>query len=151
MLRVRALVTFSVLIFSANASAQYMGNLNDVMWGSVSAGHEQAVGRSSASVASVVSGDTVPSRDIGRFSPDDLQFRSDRQRTSRNLENFTKAVSSKNAAAAADLKRLFSSVDVIGEVGKAMQSYGLDPNNVADAYAIWWVSAWSAATGLEIA
>lgn len=40
-------------------------------------------------------------------------------------------------------------MDVVGEVGKAMRGYGLSPDNVADAYAVWWISAWSAANGVE--
>lgn len=78
-----------------------------------------------------------------------LTFDHDNSATKRNLHRFVQLTRIQGVSKAADLERLFSSVDVIGEVGRAMRGYGLDPNNVADAYTAWWVSAWSAANGVK--
>ncbi len=45
-------------------------------------------------------------------------------------------------AAAQKLERLFATTDVVDRIGKAMATKGLKPNNVADAYAIYWTNAW---------
>jgi hypothetical protein len=45
------------------------------------------------------------------------------------------------------MEQFFSSTDVIGQIGDAMQSIGLKRNNAADAYALYWVSAWKATRG----
>ncbi len=52
-----------------------------------------------------------------------------------------------NPAAAQDLERFLGSSDVIGQTSKAMVVAGLDPNNVADAYAFYWTRAWLGARG----
>lgn len=39
--------------------------------------------------------------------------------------------------------------DVIGQLEQAMRPVGLRADNVADAYAIWWVSAWEAVNGKD--
>lgn len=82
-------------------------------------------------------------------SETDLSYSSSPTRTSRNLRIFLDRSKASNPALADDLEQLFSAVDVVGEVGKAMRGYGLSPDNVADAYAVWWISAWSAANGVE--
>ena len=81
------------------------------------------------------------SADVPDRNPADvLNFRTLPQRTSTNLATF---VAKTREPAKADLARLFASQpDLIDEIGGVMQSYGLDPVNVADAYALWWMSAW---------
>ena len=76
-------------------------------------------------------------------------FTSSPQRTQKNLAEFVEKTRAQNPAGAADLERLLSSMDLIGEVGKAMQGYGLDPHNVADAYTVWWIAAWAVANGVD--
>ncbi|MHA6316180.1 DUF6683 family protein [Altererythrobacter sp. CAU 1778] len=81
------------------------------------------------------------SADVPDRNPADvLNFRTLPQRTSTNLATF---VAKTREPAKADLARLFASQpDLIDEIGGVMQSYGLDPANIADAYALWWMSAW---------
>jgi hypothetical protein len=46
------------------------------------------------------------------------------------------------------MQTLFGSTDIIGVIDRKMrQTYGMRANNVADAYAVWWVSAWMGARG----
>lgn len=71
------------------------------------------------------------------------------KRTQDNLAQFVARTRAQDAAAGADLARTFASVDLVGVVGEAMRSVGLDPHNVADAYAFWWVEAWSSTRMIE--
>ena len=70
-------------------------------------------------------------------------YRSDPERTGENLARLLEEIRAQNPGAASRLERLFSSVDVIDKVGESMRAVGLDPTNVADAYALWWAQAWS--------
>ena len=72
-------------------------------------------------------------------------FRPSKARTKSNLASFVANARKQNPAAADELQRLFASSDVIAGVGQAMQTVRLDPANVADAYALWWISVWLAA------
>lgn len=90
--------------------------------------------------------------DIPAPRPNELAafgFRSDSARTKRNLAQFVAKSREQNPAAAAELERNLASVDIVGEAGKGMRAMGLDPHNIADAYALWWVLAWSAGNQTE--
>lgn len=80
----------------------------------------------------------------------DLSFTPNPKRTKSNLAHFVSQVRGKSAAEAENLEQMFASADVIGLTGRAMRDVGLDPQNVADVYALWWVIAWSAANGVEL-
>ena len=43
------------------------------------------------------------------------------------------------------MERLFANTDVIGTIGQALAPVGLRIDDVADAYAVWWMSTWQAA------
>ncbi len=45
------------------------------------------------------------------------------------------------------MEKLFAATDIIGIIGEAMAKVGLDKNNAADAFAVYWVNAWQAANG----
>ena len=79
----------------------------------------------------------------------DLSFISNPERSKANLAYFVSQVRAKNPDEADNLEQMFSSVDVIGLTGEAMRGVGVDPQNLADVYAMWWVIAWSAANGVE--
>lgn len=49
-----------------------------------------------------------------------------------------------NPEGARELESLFASSDIIEQIDEIMRSVGLRSNNVADAYAVWWVAAWEA-------
>lgn len=76
-------------------------------------------------------------------------FAASAARTKANLAQFVAKSRQQNPAAAADLQRTFAAMDIVGEAGKGMRALGLDPHNVADAYALWWILAWSAANQVE--
>jgi hypothetical protein len=66
----------------------------------------------------------------------------------RNLANFVAKSRSTNPDGAAQLQQLFASTDVMGAVAKEMAPYGLRVDNIADAFAVYWINAWEAANGI---
>lgn len=68
-------------------------------------------------------------------------------RRAANLRSFVEKSRAANPSGAADLERVFASGDVIQQLDGEMRKYGLRADNLADAYALWWINAWEAATG----
>ena len=69
-------------------------------------------------------------------------------RTQANLAKFVEKTRAVDPAGAAKMQALFASTDIIGMIDQKMQqTYGMRANNVADAYAVWWVSAWMGSRG----
>jgi hypothetical protein len=66
----------------------------------------------------------------------------------RNLANFVAKSRSTNPEGAAQLQQLFASTDVMAAVAKEMAPYGLRVDNMADAFAVYWINAWEAANGI---
>ncbi len=64
-----------------------------------------------------------------------------------NIETFIKKSSTVDPKGAAQMAQLFASTDVIVALGRDLQPYGLRTDNVADAYAVYWVQSWQAANG----
>lgn len=76
-----------------------------------------------------------------------LRFDVDPNRRAENLRGFVDRMRTSDPEGAARLEALLASTDVMGQIGNAMGSVGLDSNNVADAYAVWWISAYQASRG----
>lgn len=76
-----------------------------------------------------------------------LTYRPSKSRTRTNLQSFVDGSRSTDPAGAAQLEQLFASTDIITEIGAVMAQSGLDKNNAADAFALYWINAWSAAHG----
>ncbi|PSJ43484.1 DUF6683 family protein [Allosphingosinicella deserti] len=76
-----------------------------------------------------------------------LRFKPSKQRRAANLAAFVEKTRAMDKGNAEDLQRLFSSGDFIDKIGGAIAPLGLRTDNVADAYAIWWISAWNATRG----
>jgi hypothetical protein len=70
-----------------------------------------------------------------------------KNRTQANLQNFIEKIRPADPSGAQQLEQLFASTDIIGAIGSIMQGVGLDKNNAADAFAVYWVSAWQASSG----
>jgi hypothetical protein len=69
-------------------------------------------------------------------------------RTRTNLAKFVEKTRATDPAGADKMSQLFASTDIIGMIDQKMQqTYGMRANNVADAYAVWWVSAWMGSKG----
>ena len=79
-----------------------------------------------------------------------FDYKSSNVRTRANLAKFVEKTRATDPAGAAKMAQLFAATDIIGLIDQKMQStYGMRANNVADAYAVWWVSAWMGARGRD--
>jgi hypothetical protein len=76
-----------------------------------------------------------------------ISYAPSKSRTSTNLQNFVKKTRAQDPAGAAQMEQLFASTDVLGAIGSAMSSVGLNRNNAADAFTVYWVAAWQASVG----
>jgi hypothetical protein len=70
-------------------------------------------------------------------------------RRTQNLANFVTRTRAQSPQEAARLEQLFASTDIIGQIGGAIAPLGLSTTNVADAYTLYWISAWNGANGTE--
>jgi hypothetical protein len=76
-----------------------------------------------------------------------LTYTPSSSRTRANLQNFVNKSRRADPEGAAKLEQLFASTNIIGEIGKGMRSVGLNKNNAADAFALYWINAWEASRG----
>ena len=76
-----------------------------------------------------------------------LKFTTSPQRRRANLRSFVDKARAENADAGRNLEQILGSVDVVGEMEKALQPFGLGGGDVSDAYTAWWINAWDAANG----
>lgn len=76
-------------------------------------------------------------------------FRPSLEVRQRNLAQFVTRTRTADPQGAAQLEQLFTSTDIIGEIGKALAPYGLKTNDVADAMAVYVVTAWYGVRGRD--
>jgi hypothetical protein len=69
-------------------------------------------------------------------------------RTRQNLAKFVTKTRETDPQGAAQMEQLFASTDIIGQIRQGIAPYGLRVDNVADAYAVYWISAWEASRGI---
>jgi hypothetical protein len=62
-----------------------------------------------------------------------------------NLQQIVKKTAVQDATGAKMMEQLFANTDVIAEIGRGIAPYGLKIDNVADAYTVYWMTAWQAA------
>lgn len=78
-----------------------------------------------------------------------LRFVPSKARRQQNLAAFVEKTRSVDPENADGLARLFASGDVIEKVGPMIRPLGLRIDDLADTYALWWVSAWNATQGIN--
>jgi hypothetical protein len=76
-----------------------------------------------------------------------LNYTPQKSRTRANLQNFVEKTRAVDPSGAAQMEQEFASGDFMAQIGDIMSSVGLSKNNVADAYALYWVNAWQVAHG----
>lgn len=81
-------------------------------------------------------------------TPRAMSFSRSPTRTRANLANFAAQARSIDRANGDRMARFFASTDILGQMGEALAPYGLRTDNVADAYAVYWISAWEASRGI---
>ncbi|WP_294256295.1 DUF6683 family protein [uncultured Sphingomonas sp.] len=76
-----------------------------------------------------------------------LRYTPSKARRTANLATFVQKTRAGDPRGAADLQKLFAEGDFIEKIGALVAPQGLHIDNVADAYALWWITAWQAAHG----
>lgn len=89
--------------------------------------------------------DTAPAQT--EAAPVRLTFTPSVERRRKNLAQFVAKSRDKDPQGAAKMEKVFASRDVIEHINGQIGTYGLQANNVADAYTLWWLSAWFASRG----
>jgi hypothetical protein len=79
----------------------------------------------------------------------DLIFRMSPEARKRNIANFIEKGRAVDPAGADQMEQIFASTDVFATLESAIAPYGLRSNNVADAYTMYWITAWEAARGVR--
>lgn len=69
------------------------------------------------------------------------------QRRRANLQSFVEKMRESDPQGSVKFAQLIASTDVIGQLNQSLGAYGMTVNNVGDAYAAWWITAWEGARG----
>lgn len=80
-------------------------------------------------------------------NPAALRYTPSKARRAANLARFVTKTRAADPAGADDLQKLFAQGDFIEKIGALVAPVGLRIDNLADAYAMWWVTAWEASRG----
>ena len=78
-----------------------------------------------------------------------LRFTPSAQRRRANLASFVEKHAATDPAGARALQQQFAAGDVIGMMGQALAPLGLRVDNLADAYAAYWITAWNISHGQD--
>ncbi len=65
-----------------------------------------------------------------------------------NLDSFVAKTRATDPETAAQLQQLFASNDIIDTIAKGISPYGLSVDDVADAFAVYWINSWEASRGI---
>lgn len=76
-----------------------------------------------------------------------LEYTPSLERRQANLSQLAEQRQVKHLEGAAQLEELLSSTEVIEAVQQTIEPFGLKVNNIADAYTLWWITAWQASEG----
>ena len=78
-----------------------------------------------------------------------LGFTASSQRRTTNLDKIFAAMDVKVPGVGSQLKEAFAANNIYGEVEKIMGTYAMRTDNIADAFAMYWVASWQVANGVE--
>lgn len=76
-----------------------------------------------------------------------LLYHPSKARRSANLAAFVEKTRARDPQGAADLQKVFAEGDFIERIRAMVAPHGLQIEDVADAYTLWWLTAWHAARG----
>lgn len=79
----------------------------------------------------------------------DLRYTPSHERRIANFANFVARSRVGDPQGADDLAKLFASQDVVEGMRAPLDAVGLRIDDVADAYAAWWINAWQAGRGRD--
>ncbi|OAN61614.1 DUF6683 family protein [Sphingomonas sp. TDK1] len=78
-----------------------------------------------------------------------LRYVPSKARRDANIASFVAKTRASDPAGARGLEELVAKDDIIARISPLISPYGLRIDDVADAYALWWVSAWEATHGRD--
>ena len=141
---VRILVIASALALAPPAAAQ-----DGVDWGGLMSGIAEGTAMDEAAQESVSVNRRGGSGGIGstRIAPAPavrLTYKPSMERRRANFAQFVAKTRKKDPKGAALLEKELASSDVIAKMGRELSAFGMRTDNVADAYAAWWLNAWLA-------
>ncbi|SMF60056.1 hypothetical protein SAMN02982989_1015 [Xaviernesmea oryzae] len=82
-------------------------------------------------------------------APADLRYTPSHERRIANFANFVAKSRLSDRQGADNLAKLFASQDVVEGMKAPLDAVGLRIDDVADAYAAWWINAWQASHGRD--
>jgi hypothetical protein len=77
-----------------------------------------------------------------------LRFTPNLATRKRNLANFVSKMRAQSPGNAAQMEQMFRSTDIFAVMAQGLAPMGLRVDNVADAYATYWITAWEASRGI---
>lgn len=137
----RILTLASALALATPAAAQ-----DGVDWGGLMSGIAHGTAMDEAAQQSVSSNRRGSGRSA-RVAPAPavrLTYKPSMERRRANFAQFVAKTRKKDPEGAALLEKELARSDVIAKMGQALSGYGMRTDNVADAYAAWWLNAWLA-------
>lgn len=75
----------------------------------------------------------------------DFAFSPSPQLRRNTVNEFLTSLSRSDPGNATNLRNIHAKDDLIEQINRRLPQAGLNPNNLADAYALWWVASWEAA------
>jgi hypothetical protein len=82
-----------------------------------------------------------------QLSPAAFRYAPSLERRKHNLARFAAVSRRIDPDGAARMERVFASSDIIADLQRQLRPLGLRVDDVADAYAVWWLDAWMASRG----
>jgi hypothetical protein len=79
--------------------------------------------------------------------PAALRYVPSKDRRAANLKGFADRIARVDPAGAKQLQGLFAAGDVIERMGALMAPHGFRVDDLADVYALWWITSWQAMRG----
>lgn len=93
------------------------------------------------------SSSALAGRSVSQVDAASFRYRPDPARRRANLGRFVDSSRAADPQGAENLAALFAQGDLIERMRPELAKYGLVIDNVADAYAVWWINAWLASRG----
>jgi pyruvate/2-oxoglutarate dehydrogenase complex dihydrolipoamide acyltransferase (E2) component len=83
----------------------------------------------------------------GSVQTADMRYSPSMELRRKNLASFVEKTRAADPEGAKKLEQLFAT-DIIGQIDGILNRFDMSVDNVADAYALWWISAWQASRGI---
>lgn len=90
-----------------------------------------------------------PQPGVAAPAPAGFRYAPSRERRAANLARFVARSRAADPQSADNLAKVFAATDIIEQMRAPLAAVGLRIDDVADAYAVWWINAWQASRGVD--